>query len=208
MMEASLMHPQKPFPERKPFHLMTKEERLKERLKYECRRVRSKIWDMSKKRERFEANRWVEGHVGESFATASVEELTKLKGYLEYKLVHGHCPIHENDHSKLRYKRDGGSTQARTKIKEKLIAAFGEKCAKCGKTGIPLTLDHIHPIALGGKNEFKNSQLLCVPCHVKKTRTDSKLATAKYFAEKFPEKVAKGGLVARKVSRAPKSPKQ
>jgi len=143
---------------------------------------------MEKRRERFEAARWVEGHIGEPFATASVEELKKLKGYLEYKLVHGHCPIHENDHSKLRYKRDGGSSQARMKIKELLIQKFGEKCVVCGKSGIPLTLDHIHPIALGGKNELGNSQLLCVPCHVKKTRGDSKIAHERYFKEKFPHK--------------------
>ena len=178
------MHPKKPLP-RRP---LSRNEEVREQLRYQCRRVRAKIWDMTKRRERFEAARWVEGHIGEPFATASVEELRKLKGYLEYKLVHGHCPIHENAHSKLRYKRDGGSTEARTKIKEMLNRKFGEKCSKCGKSDIPLTLDHIKPIALGGKNELKNSQLLCIPCHVKKTRGDSRIAHVRYFREKFPHK--------------------
>jgi len=146
---------------------------------------------MDNRRERFESHRWIQGHIGESLTTASAEELQKLEGYLAYKLKHGHCPIHEHDRAELRYRKHGGSTKARTKIKEELIARYGEKCASCGRTGIPLTLDHIHPIAFGGKNELANAQLLCYPCHERKTRGDSRRAHRRFFAEKFPEKLAK-----------------
>ncbi len=145
---------------------------------------------MDNRRERFEASRWVEGHIGESLKTASLEELEKLVGYLEYKLKHGHCPIHEHDNAETRYDRDGGSSTARQRIKEKLIERDGARCAACGAKDVPLTLDHIRPIALGGKNELANAQLLCVPCHVKKTKRDSRVAYRKRFAEQFPEKVA------------------
>jgi 5-methylcytosine-specific restriction endonuclease McrA len=162
-----------------------------EKVRYECRRLRAKLWNMDEKRGRMDAARWVKGHIGESMDTASLEELTTLKGYLAYKLEHGHCPIHENDRAEIRYKKKGGSTDARTRIKEKLIALHGEKCIACGATGVPLTLDHIIPIALGGKNELKNGQMLCIPCHTLKTKTDSKIAYRKFFAEKFPHKLAK-----------------
>lgn len=81
---------------------------------------------MNKKKECLEAYRWVQGHIGESLKTASYEELKTLEGYLSYNLSTGHCPIHEDENAKTRYKRDGGSSQARQKIKEKLIALYGE----------------------------------------------------------------------------------
>jgi 5-methylcytosine-specific restriction endonuclease McrA len=162
-----------------------------EKARYDCRRLRAQLWDMNERRGRMDAARWVKGHIGESMDTATLEELTTLKGYLAYKLEHGHCPIHENDRAEIRYKKKGGSSDARQRIKEKLIAMHGEKCVACGKTGVPLTLDHIKPIALGGKNELANGQMLCIPCHNLKTKTDSKIAYRKFFAEKFPEKLKK-----------------
>lgn len=173
-------------------------------LKRQCHFLRAKIWDMDNRRERFESHRWIQGHIGESLTTATVEELTRLAGYLKYKLEHGHCPLHEEENSKVRYKRLGGSRDARVRIREKLVEMFGEKCAVCGKHDVPLTLDHIKPIALGGKNELGNTQLLCLPCHEKKTRTDSRIAYRKFFAEKFPEKHAKR-QAERRVHRAAKN---
>ncbi len=168
----------------------TNEDKLRQ-LRYRCHKLRLQIWDFDNKRERFEAHRWVKGHIGESLKTASLEELEKLEGYLAYKLEHGHCPLHEEEDAATRYKQKGGSTKARQKIKETLIARDGERCISCGAKEVPLTLDHIHPIALGGKNELENSQLLCIPCHTKKTRHDSRRAYRKFFAATFPDKLAK-----------------
>lgn len=172
-------------------------------LRYRCHKLRAQLWDLDDRRERFEAHRWVQGHIGESLRTASLEELTKLEGYLVYKLEHGHCPIHEHDNAAIRYKRDGGNSKARQRIKEELIARDGDRCVACNAAGILLTLDHIHPIAFGGKNELSNTQLLCIPCHTKKTRGDSRRADRRYFAEKFPEKLAKRRAMVKKPANAP-----
>ncbi len=145
---------------------------------------------MDDKKDRMNANHWIVGHIGESFMTASLEELERLEFYMKQKIANGHCPLHIEENASTRYKRDGGSTAARKKVKEKLIEKFGEKCVDCGRGDVQLTLDHIHPISLGGKNEVANCQLLCVPCHTKKTKTDSKIAFERYFAENFPEKLA------------------
>lgn len=41
-------------------------------------------------------------------------------------------------------------------------------------------VDHILPIALGGKDEWENTQSLCKPCHQAKTAEDMKLITRGY----------------------------
>lgn len=145
---------------------------------------------MDDRKERMNANHWIVGHIGESFMTANLEELERLEFYMSQKIANGHCPLHIEENASTRYKRDGGSTAARKKVREKLVELYGEKCVDCKRDDVILTLDHIHPISLGGKNEVENCQLLCVPCHTKKTKTDSKLAFEKYFAENFPEKLA------------------
>lgn len=45
-----------------------------------------------------------------------------------------------------------------------LRAKYGKKCAICGVKG-KLTIDHIVPIAAGGKHEARNIQFLCGPCN-------------------------------------------
>jgi RNA-directed DNA polymerase len=49
------------------------------------------------------------------------------------------------------------------------------KCAHCGLTfreGDLMEVDHIKPISLGGKDEWKNLQLLHRHCHDIKTGSD------------------------------------
>ncbi len=145
---------------------------------------------MDDRKERMNANHWIVGHIGEAFMTANLEELERLEFYMTQKIANGHCPLHIEENASTRYKRDGGSTTARKKVREKLVELYGEKCVDCGRSDVQLTLDHIHPISLGGKNEVANCQLLCVPCHTKKTKVDSKIAFERYFAENFPEKLA------------------
>ena len=47
----------------------------------------------------------------------------------------------------------------------------GNRCRKCGKTGNDLEVDHIFPIAKGGKSEFDNLQTLCHRCNAQKGAT-------------------------------------
>jgi RNA-directed DNA polymerase len=52
------------------------------------------------------------------------------------------------------------------------------KCSYCGLTfrdGDLLEIDHIIPKSLGGKNEYKNKQILHRHCHDKKTASDGSL---------------------------------
>lgn len=45
-----------------------------------------------------------------------------------------------------------------------LVAEGGERCANCG-VGENLVLDHVTPIARGGRSELGNLQLLCAECN-------------------------------------------
>lgn len=43
-------------------------------------------------------------------------------------------------------------------------------CQSCGKTDLKnLTIDHIIPLAHGGKNDISNLQTLCLTCNQRKT---------------------------------------
>lgn len=45
-----------------------------------------------------------------------------------------------------------------------LVVERGERCANCG-AGENLVLDHVTPIAKGGRSQFENLQLLCAECN-------------------------------------------
>jgi len=52
-----------------------------------------------------------------------------------------------------------------------LCEAYGGRCLACGQT-VPLTVDHVVPLARGGTNDIGNVQPLCRPDNVRKgTRT-------------------------------------
>jgi 5-methylcytosine-specific restriction endonuclease McrA len=47
---------------------------------------------------------------------------------------------------------------------EGLLASCGHRCLACGATE-DLSVDHIHPLSLGGSNEITNLQVLCCECN-------------------------------------------
>ena len=51
---------------------------------------------------------------------------------------------------------------------EELKDKYGNKCLRCGKTNIRLSLDHVIPLSKGGKHTIGNSQPLCRSCNSKK----------------------------------------
>lgn len=54
------------------------------------------------------------------------------------------------------------------KIRFKVYARDGYRCRKCGRKTNDLEVDHIYPIAKGGKSTLDNLQTLCHRCNVKK----------------------------------------
>lgn len=63
------------------------------------------------------------------------------------------------------------NSKRRRKIREKVMIKCDHKCTKCGHEGSeenPLTLDHIIPVVLGGRNIISNFQILCDLCAQKK----------------------------------------
>lgn len=48
---------------------------------------------------------------------------------------------------------------------EMLKNKYGNKCLRCGKKDVKLTIDHVLPIKLGGKNCIENIQPLCGRCN-------------------------------------------
>lgn len=157
------------------------------RLQSQCHKLRAQIWNMDDEEERVQAFYWSRGHIGESLKTASYDELVKLKGLLEYKLEHGHCPDHEKEPGEVRQKKRRGGARLQKSLREKVIARDGAFCVEC-KSPDNLTLDHIVPLALGGANAESNLQMLCQRCHTKKNYTDARTTKANFFATKFPDK--------------------
>lgn len=49
-----------------------------------------------------------------------------------------------------------------------LCALYGERCLACGRSDVPLTLDHVIPLSRGGSHCIANAQPLCKPCNSSK----------------------------------------
>jgi 5-methylcytosine-specific restriction endonuclease McrA len=49
-----------------------------------------------------------------------------------------------------------------------LCERYGNRCLCCGATGVPLHIDHVIPLARGGRNDVSNLQPLCKPCNSQK----------------------------------------
>ncbi len=53
-------------------------------------------------------------------------------------------------------------------VREYLREKWGHKCAYCGKTDVPLQIEHIVPRSRGGSNRISNLALACERCNRKK----------------------------------------
>ena len=61
---------------------------------------------------------------------------------------------------------------ARKEVKNYIIEKYGWECVKCG-TKENISIDHITPVAKGGKDEYENMQPLCKSCNSKKNVMDN-----------------------------------
>jgi len=62
---------------------------------------------------------------------------------------------------------------SQTALLKYLGRKFGVICEKCG-TNLNLTVDHIHPLSSGGKNDESNIRILCRDCQREYHGTASK----------------------------------
>jgi 5-methylcytosine-specific restriction endonuclease McrA len=53
-------------------------------------------------------------------------------------------------------------------VREYLLEKWGRKCAYCGKEGVPLQIEHIHPKSKGGSNRVSNLTMGCDDCNTDK----------------------------------------
>ncbi|MFM6518192.1 MAG: HNH endonuclease, partial [Microcystis panniformis] len=76
--------------------------------------------------------------------------------------------------------RRGQAIDTPTRV-AKLLKKQQGKCSRCGQYFTPsdlIEVDHIHPLSLGGKDEYKNLQLLHRHCHDDKSATDGSLKSS------------------------------
>lgn len=57
-------------------------------------------------------------------------------------------------------------------VREYLLEKWGRRCAYCGKTGVPLEIEHIVPKSRGGADRISNLTLACRPCNQQKGSRD------------------------------------
>ncbi|MUG96253.1 endonuclease [Scytonema sp. UIC 10036] len=53
-------------------------------------------------------------------------------------------------------------------LREALLEHWGRECVYCGKTDVPLQMEHINPRSKGGSDRFSNLTLSCEKCNQKK----------------------------------------
>jgi 5-methylcytosine-specific restriction endonuclease McrA len=67
-------------------------------------------------------------------------------------------------------KLGNGGTFTADEWKE-LLNKYGNKCLCCGRNDIKVTIDHVVPLILGGRNSIENLQPLCKSCNSRKNAT-------------------------------------
>lgn len=102
--------------------------------------------------------------------------------------------------NRLKKKRYGaGFLSSKHKIRQRLIHRDGPGCRHCGVWAVEqMTIDHIVPIILGGTSELENLQLLCVPCHGKKSANETPYSQKSALNEACLRAIKKKGKDTRK----------
>ena len=63
-------------------------------------------------------------------------------------------------------------TLAGYEIREYLLEKCEHRCAYCGRTGVPLQIDHIDPKSRGGSDRISNLTMACDDCNAAKSNRD------------------------------------
>jgi hypothetical protein len=69
-------------------------------------------------------------------------------------------------------------------VREYLLEKWGRKCAYCGKTNVPLQIEHLLPRTRGGSDRVSNLTLACEPCNQSKgNRTAAEVGSPQLMAQ-------------------------
>lgn len=71
-------------------------------------------------------------------------------------------------------------------VREYLLEKWGRECTYCGKTDVPLQVEHIEPKSKGGSNKVSNLCLACEKCNQKKGNKN-----VKHFLKNKPDVLKK-----------------
>ncbi|EAZ93018.1 group II intron reverse transcriptase/maturase [Crocosphaera chwakensis] len=149
-----------------------------------------KLWKWGKKRHQNKGRKFVKNkyfhHVGNKnwvFATKiSNNELFTLKLHDEFTFNDKYIKVKGNaspyNGNLIYWSTRMGKNPEMPKRTASLLKKQKGKCTHCGltfKDGDLIELDHIIPKSKGGKDEYKNWQLLHRHCHDEKTKTDGSL---------------------------------
>lgn len=77
--------------------------------------------------------------------------------------------VQANRRARIRHGQDGSFTQTEW---EAIKAAFGDSCAYCLTTGVPLEIEHMQPLVNGGAHSRDNIVPACSTCNKSKHRRD------------------------------------
>jgi len=94
---------------------------------------------------------------------------TSRKGFL----LENDMPLFGNGRIDLReyIDRQREYKNRKGQIRKSVFSQQKNECVLCHSKG-NLTLDHIHPLRMGGTNEIENFQILCMPCNrIKRSKT-------------------------------------
>lgn len=87
---------------------------------------------------------------------------------------HADVWIHPGLVRKVSDEREAAQKAGRTPLSRKLrfmvLERDGYKCCYCGRScdEVPLEIDHVHPVALGGTDDIDNLRAACVDCNAGK----------------------------------------
>ena len=134
----------------------------------ECLRLNAAKWrEQNRQHTRDYAKRWAQEHPdcvrknGQNWYTAN-----KAKVRAANAKWHKENPLGRRLHEAKRRERAGQCVRVKNHQVLRLKKLQKEKCGFCfGKLGARFHVDHVMPLALGGKHTLSNLQLLCAPCN-------------------------------------------
>jgi 5-methylcytosine-specific restriction endonuclease McrA len=71
-------------------------------------------------------------------------------------------------YNRYRARKNGAAGSYTAEEWKALLDHYEHRCLCCGRSDVPMTVDHIVPLCQGGSNEISNLQPLCLSCNTSK----------------------------------------